>query len=74
MKSTRKKSFLKNVPGWVLALIIMVLAFAVLIVLERNFSMGLIWIVICVGWVLSYIPGTAKAYFGKKPDKTPGQD
>ena len=127
MKSTGKKSLLKGIPSWGLALLTMVLAFVVLMIVgdiiagifkiseentaaelvfyilynliiaagcfficrqdyksvwyvpvlcnvvgilsaivEPNFWISSLWIVICSGWILSLVAAFAGSYFGKK--------
>jgi hypothetical protein len=127
MKSTGKKSFLKGVPSWGLALLTMVLAFVVLMIVgdiiaaifkisddntaaelvfyilynliiatgcfficrqdyksvwyvpvlcnlpgiisaivEPNFWISSLWIMICSGWILSLAAAVAGSYLGKK--------
>ena len=127
MQSTGKKSLLKGVPSWGLALLTMLLAFVVLMVVgdiiagifkisednsaaelvfyilynliiatgcfficrqdyksvwyvpvlcnlpgifsaivERNFWISSLWIIICGGWILSLVAAFAGSYLGKK--------
>lgn len=127
MKSTDKKSFLKGVPSWGLALLTMALAFVVLMIVgdiiaaifkisdentvaelmfyilynliiatgcfficrqdyksfwyvpvfcnlpgifsaivEPNFWISTLWIIVCSGWILSLVAAFAGSYIGKK--------
>jgi VIT1/CCC1 family predicted Fe2+/Mn2+ transporter len=74
MGTYKTKSFLSGIPSWGLALLTMFLAFVVLMVVgdimtaivERNFWISSLWIVICSGWALSIIASIIGARRGRK--------